>query len=174
MYDIKNIKISIKIDNLHFVDTSIKKVVYYNNFFVLKDKYSFIVFKPRKKSSISHVNITKIECFSKIPQAIKMLKMFFTGQILYHTFLIDNITATYYLNNNISLSKLYSKYNKKYQMKYNNDIFPGLQFKSKVKGTAIIFHNGKVNIVGCISRYQIEQIISTLKEWNASMKTMNS
>lgn len=173
MYDIKNIKISIKIENLHFIDTSLKNIIYYNNFFVLKDKYSYIVFKPKKKTSISHVNITKIECFSKIPEAVKMLSMFFSGKILYNTLLIDNITATFYLPNNISLPKLYSTYNKYYKMKYNNDIFPGLQFQSEEKGTAIIFHNGKVNIVGCISRFQIEQIISTLEKWNASMITTN-
>jgi len=136
----------------------------HNNFYVVKDKFTFIIFKPKINESISHVNITKISTFEKIYEAIYLAEELFQGEILLDTLKIDNITATYSFKQFIDLSNLYDTLHKEYTFQYNNDVFPGLHWKS-VKGTAIIFHTGNINIVGCKSVEEIEHIIDQIKQW---------
>ena len=168
---IKNIKVSVKIDKLDYfgLKDSLKHIQCHNNFYVLKDRYTYVLFKPKIGKTISHLNITKIVGFDYIIPAIQLAKTIFKGEILYNTVKIDNITATHYLNETINLSELYEKYNDTFNLHYNNDVFPGLSWKSG-KGTAIIFHSGNVNIVGVKSVQEIVKIIDQLWTWKVEMK----
>ena len=168
MFQIRNIKISLKLDCLDYslLKGFLKNVSVYNNFLVLKDKYTYILFKPKDKESISHLNITKIPNFSAINESVENGIEFFGGKIIPDSIKIDNITATHYLNRPVSLSKLYSEFSSKVKLGYNNDVFPGLHYKTS-QGTAVIFHSGKIIIVGCKTEEQILKIIKTVEKWIA-------
>lgn len=172
MYSIKNIKLSVKLNFHSFLTLteSLKHITKFNNYIVLKDKFTFILFKPRNHSTISHLNITKVKSFSCISEACDLAEEIFKGQILRETLQIDNITATHYLNTIVDLRQLYSKYSQHFTLRYNNDVFPGLHWKSE-KGTAIIFHTGNVIIVGCKKEQEISVIVNQVRKWTQIANT---
>lgn len=166
MYEIKNIKLSVKIDNLNFsqVKESLKESSNKKNFIVVKDIYTYILFKPRLNETVCHLNITKVPSFCEIDLSIHVCEQIFQKQVLYNTLRIDNITCVQYLNKILSLPILYKQLSKNNILKYNSDIFPGLIWRAQV-GTAIIFHSGKVVIVGCNEVCQIETITKQIEDW---------
>ena len=170
MCRIRNIKISIKVANSNYYSIihSLKHLSIYNNFVVLKRKHTFILFKPKFGATISHLNITKIKNFSQIKKAIKEANKLLLGQLILSTLTIDNITATHYLHKPVDLSQFYEVYSYTNLITFANDIFPGLHFKTPI-GTAIIFHTGKIIIVGCKSVKQIKKIIKIVKKWIVNM-----
>ena len=154
-YKISNVKISIKTSpislntvlDLQFKNkkfTNIKNLKNYKNFVVLKEKYTYSIFKTNSKSE-NHINITKIPNLTEIQESIKHLKKYLDFSL--KTLQVDNIIATLKHKNPIDLvsvceRKLFDS------MKYNNERFPGLFIKFDV-GTAILFHSGKIVLVGC-------------------------
>jgi transcription initiation factor TFIID TATA-box-binding protein len=73
---------------------------------------------------------------------------------------IDNIIATTNLNRKLNLVDISSR--KKFtNIKYNNEKFPGLFVKFNI-GTAIIFHSGKIVIVGSKSIENIECVLNLI------------
>jgi TATA-box binding protein (TBP) (component of TFIID and TFIIIB) len=95
---------------------------------------------------------------SKIKKALSNLRVLLKCNIV--SVKIDNIIATTDTYQQINLRKLLKDQNFKIK-KYNNEIFPGLFAKFK-KGTAIIFHSGKVVIVGCKKLHHIPWIIQQI------------
>ena len=161
-FTIANVKISVKILStpLDIVSKKLKecKVTHHNNFIVARLKYTFIIFKSKINSVTNHINITKIPSLNCIQDAIDEIE----GLLRCKTFclVVDNISASSTFPFKLDLVRLVTE--KKFdQIKYNNQAFPGLFLKFDF-GTAIIFHSGKVNIVGCKSEKNLEWILQKI------------
>lgn len=162
-FKISNVKVSLKtspisLDNVldKFIELNMP-LKNYKNFVVLKNKYTYTIFKTNAKSE-NHINITKIPNIEKIEKAIKHLKNFIEFSVKNVT--IDNIIATLNMNRSIDLvlvceRKLFES------IKYNNELFAGLFVKFE-KGTAIIFHSGKIVLVGCKNIENLEWLTQNI------------
>ena len=82
---VSNVKISCKVhlinsDEISFnTDNTIK---HYNNFVVVKKKYSFIIFTKTRQNRHFHVNITKIPSTEHISKAIDELKLIISSEFV--------------------------------------------------------------------------------------------
>lgn len=164
MFLIRNIKVSVKVEALILNNalSSLKNNQVlskeFGNFITFKhNNYTFVLFKTGKNKE-SHINITQISNFDSINKAIDCLIKLINCTV--NSYSIDNIIATSDLNKSISLSTIIK--NKRFErIKYNNEIFPGLFIKFN-QGTVIIFHSGKIVLVGCKSIENIEWLMSTI------------
>ena len=163
MYQIANVKVSLKTSPL-VLDTVYKNLItqsivckQYNNFLVVKSKFTYIIFKTNKKFE-NHINITKIPSVSNIFEAILLIKLLTNCEVAHQQ--IDNIIATTKHQSKLCLKDIIEKKTFK-SIKYNNEKFPGLFLKFK-EGTAILFHSGKIVIVGCKSIETLECLLSTI------------
>lgn len=162
-FKVANVKISIKIPaislDIVFKIAEFQKIksTLHNNFIVLQSNFTFIIFKA-KNSIENHINITKIPNLNKIGEALSEIEKILNCNIL--NIKIDNIIASSNLFKKVSLISIVKKKNFK-KIKYNNQKFPGLFIKFK-KGTAIIFHSGKIVIVGCKKTQHIEFILKNI------------
>jgi hypothetical protein len=160
-YNVANVKVSLKtskifLDNVYIIAN--KKNLYckkYKNFIVLKSVFTYIIFKSKEEQSESHINITKIPKVCSISEAIDFIKSLINCSII--SYKIDNIIATTNLRRDLNLANI-SKNCKLQNLKYNNEKFPGLFIKFD-KGTVILFHSGKIVIVGCKSEENIKCLI---------------
>lgn len=161
MYSLRNVKISIKIEGISLNTVSEvclqKSLDYkkYENFIVVKNKFTFIIFKNNKKN-INHVNITKIPTIDAINESLLYLKE--CGETIIirpNTMKIDNLTATTNLNKEINLPEFVRRNSQIYNIKYINEKFPGLFIKFE-KGTIILFHTGKVVLIGSKTESDLE------------------
>lgn len=163
LFNVANVKVSIKINALPLdivckilKEKNIASKIH-NNFVVIKAKYTFTLFKTKNLIE-SHINITKIPNLNFINLAIEEIEELLNCK--HYNLCIDNIIASTNLNKHLNLvdivqNKLFEK------IKYNNQKFPGLFVKFK-KGTAIIFHSGKVVIVGCQNKEEIKWIVENI------------
>lgn len=161
---VANVKVSIKIKaiSLDIVQNLVQEksliAKLHNNYIVVRAKYTFIIFKPNKDFTVTHVNITKIPNTTFISSAVNEIEDILNSQ--HFDLQIDNIIASTNLNKNLDLVKIVR--NKLFErIKYNNQKFPGLFIKF-LKGTAIVFHSGKVVIVGCKTILDIECIMNKI------------
>lgn len=160
-YKIANVKVSLKTDKV-FLDNvceiAKEKKLYckkYKNFIVLKSNYTYIIFKSKEQQSESHINITKIPNTKSVRKAIDVITSLILCTII--SYKVDNIIATTNLNRQINLASIVN--NKKFNnLKYNNEKFPGLFIKFSI-GTVIIFHSGKIVIVGCKTKKSVKCLI---------------
>ena len=163
-FKVANVKVSIKIKALS-LDIVQKRISdkdlfskLHNNYLVVKSEYTFIIFKPNKSFSETHINITKIPNIDSVSLAVQEIENILDSK--HFAIQIDNIIASSRFNKNLDLIKIV-KTKVFDKIKYNNQKFPGLFIKFN-KGTAIIFHSGKVVIVGCKNIEDIEWITKTL------------
>ena len=129
-----------------------------NNFIVLKAKYTFIIFKKGRNSTENHINITKIPNISLISKAIKEIEDILNCK--HYNLRVDNIIASSNLHKTLDLVEIV-RIKKFEKIKYNNQKFPGL-FVTFEKGTTIIFHSGKIVIVGCKKISDIKCILKNI------------
>jgi TATA-box binding protein (TBP) (component of TFIID and TFIIIB) len=172
MFEVKNIKISLKISKLPLNSVinqfEVENIQYKikNNYIILRNIFLYILFKP-KNSEISHVNITGIPNVESISKSIEILNkdILKSLTIVPLEYKIDNLTAVYDHKQAIDQFKILNNSINHYIIKFNKEKFPGLFIKVEL-GTFIIFHTGKVNLVGCqkISHLQVlfEQLESIL------------
>jgi Transcription factor TFIID (or TATA-binding protein, TBP) len=163
-YSVANVKVSLKTSKI-FLDNvceiAKEKKLYcknYKNFIVIKSTFTYIIFKSKDEQSESHVNITKIPNTKNILEAILTIQSLIPCTII--SYKIDNIIATTSLKKKINLETI-SKSDKFRNLKYNNEKFPGLFVKFSL-GTVIIFHSGKIVIVGCKSEDSIKCLIQKI------------
>jgi TATA-box binding protein (TBP) (component of TFIID and TFIIIB) len=74
---------------------------------------------------------------------------------------VDNIIASTSVDKKLDLCLICSSGVFK-SIKYNNEKFPGLFIKFENLGTAILFHSGKIVIVGSKTRNNIECLIQKI------------
>ena len=166
-YKITNIKVSIKIKSVcldtvqNILESSNIKNNNYGNFIVVKNKYTFIIFKQGKQNN-NHINITNIKSFEDISDAIKLLQQILVDTIVEEkTLKIDNITASIDILKPVDListSKIFERFSK---VSYNTEKFPGL-FAKYLIGTLIVFHTGKCIVIGAKTKKDIECLVSNL------------
>ena len=162
-YKIANVKVSLKTSplSLDIVFNNLSSKGYncraYQNFLVIKTEFTFIIFKTNSKGE-NHINITKIPNLSFIKKAIEIIERLTFCQVKSNT--IDNIIATTSVSYNLNLNKIVEE-RKFSKIKYNNEKFPGLFLKFE-KATAILFHSGKIVIVGSKSEKNIECLITKI------------
>lgn len=161
---IRNIKISAKVESiplytvieqLQDINLSFKKYPSYVSF---QNTYNYIFFQPSKNNT-NHVNITGIKREDDIESAINVLEHTIGKSILSHV--IDNITATYNVSHSLNLDEIIHKFK---QVKYNAERFPGMFIKCSKGGNAIIFHSGKIVLLGCKTRNEIWNVIDYVLE----------
>lgn len=159
---VRNIKLSVKVHAcpLDIVTRRLerKKIRFrhFGNFISFTKKFSFVVFKP-SSNGMSHVNITKVpKLGSPVKKSLRIISRLLKKKIVSHR--IDNIIATSDLKKKLSLSKIAQ--NNSIKVLYNNERFPGLFIKFG-EGTTILYHSGKVVIVGCKTVERIKKI----NEW---------
>lgn|SRR5574343_23050 len=159
---VRNIKLSVKINKcpLDIVIKRLeeKKISFKNfgNFVSFTKKFSFVVFKP-SSNGLTHINVTKVPSFGvPIEKCLKRLRKLLREKIV--SYKVDNIIATSDLHKKISLHKVSQM--KTINILYNSERFPGLFLKFG-EGTTILYHSGKVVIVGCKTVKRIKKI----KKW---------
>jgi len=159
---IRNVKLSVKIEScpLDIVSQLLtkKNLAYKNfgNFLSFTRRYSYVLFKT-SSNGLTHVNITKVPGLGRpIRRSLKILRKVLRKKIV--SFKIDNIIATSDLKKKISLKKIALR--KDLKVIYNNERFPGLFIKFD-EGTSILYHSGKVVLVGCKTVHKL----TTIEEW---------
>ena len=168
MFEIKNVKISLKLEII-----SLKTVIEHlkvnaiefqvkNNYIVINYKYSFVLFKPKNKQ-IRHVNVTKIPNLEEIDTAVDVFenKIFNNLGVHINKIIVDNLTAVYNTGKSIYLPDIIKNKKDHFIIKYNNEKFPGMFVKFDV-GTLIIFHTGKIIAVGCKTLDQLKYLFDEL------------
>lgn len=161
MFLVRNIKVSVKVRAL-VLNNALMQL--YNNNIICKqfgnfisfksNNYTFVLFKRGRKKE-THVNITQIPNFQSIHKAIEVLVRLIGCVVI--NYVIDNIIATSDIKRSICLQKIVDERKFK-KIKYNSEIFPGL-FLKFTKGTSILFHSGKIVIVGSKSIENIKWIL---------------
>lgn len=155
MFEIKNIKISLKIEkiSLNSVLEQLKQegILFEtkSNYIIIRDKFIYIFFKS-KSGVINHINVTKIPKVEEIEISTDILKnkIFKNLNVVILTEKIDNITASYDAKKELNQFEILSKFRDTHNIRYNKEKFPGM-FIKVLHGTFIIFHSGKINLVGC-------------------------
>jgi len=167
MFNIKNIKVSLKINSISLNsvlnDLERNQVLYSikSNYIIFRKEFVYVLFKP-KHLIVNHVNITKIPDVDSIVKSIDFLKSILSSQILeIKSSKVDNITAVYDMNKEIEQFKILDSFKDLYHIKFNKEKFPGLFLKVEF-GTFIIFHTGKVNLVGCKDPSNLKLLFSQL------------
>lgn len=169
-YKITNIKISVKCKNIclntvkEFLCVSQIPFSKYNNYIVVKHKYTYIIFKKNLKTSedIYHVNITKLNSLDCLSEAINNIKFLCLGAIIC-SYTIDNISVSKNFNKSINIKDLITTLPLDIRATYNSETFPGvfLKYPNKI-GTAILFHTGKCVLLGCKTVNNIDSIVESL------------
>jgi len=164
-YTINNIKLSFKIsltplDNVEKVLESIN-VTYkkFHNYMVFKiNDIHYVLFKENTKKKCNHLNVTKIPSLQKILEIKNFIEKLLSCSILIEQ--VDNIMATSQMSHTLDLKHL-AQYSLRHIAKYNAETFPGLFLKFK-EGTLILFHSGKIVIVGCKEEQHIVWLLTRL------------
>jgi len=161
---IRNIKLSAKLDCVgslnsvcEHLETENVLFTKYPSYITFYKSFNFILFK-KSKNNTNHVNITKLNSEDQIDTAINVLSNLLSCTVLKCT--IDNITATHDFKKEIDLGYLY-KNNIFACVRYNAERFPGM-FVKEENGSAIVFHSGKLVLLGCKTTSQICLLIKSV------------
>jgi len=154
---VRNIKLSAKLEGVTSLNTvsdtlKIKDVKHkqYPSYITFYNKYNYILF-TKSKNNKNHINITKLTNVDQISDALDILQQLLSCNIVHHA--IDNITATHDMQMEINLDHLIC--NKTFpSYRYNPERFPGM-FVQEANGSLIIFHSGKLVLLGCRSIAQV-------------------
>ena len=163
MYEIRNIKISLKIEEIplnnvrmELLEKNIEFKIYPNFISFKKHFFSFVIFRPSKNKT-THVNVSNVKNKDGFKECVKTLKNVLKCKVI--SFKIDNIISTKHIEKTIDLP-IISK-NQNYNIRYNPEQFPGLFIKFDI-GTAIIYHTGNLVVVGCKKFTDIKWIITNV------------
>ena len=184
---VSNVKISCKVQILNADNISFNRDIplkCYNNFCVIKTKYTYIIFTKSKINRKFHVNITKIPTLDHISKSIDELKNIINESFLVENLKIENITCLHVLNKNINLLDTFEIIKKKQQeenndskeeniiiqVQYNPEKFPGIFLKLK-NCSVLLFSSGKLVVIGSTSEeiakngiYFILNMLKVLKD----------
>ena len=132
----------------------------YNNFCVLKNGYATYTIFPKRGDKKIHINITGLKELHSIKTATEKISELFSTLITFKKdYVIDNISASCSFKINCDLDRFHKDYSD--TIKFNNERFPAFFYKTN-NGTAIIFMNGNLNLVGCKSVSQLTDFRNSL------------
>ena len=139
-YKLHNIKISFKfITSKPFILKNGLDLKNFSNFCVVKEIYSFVIFKPKKNSFEQHCNVTKISNPTFIPHVIKTFLEFCKNVKRIDKLKIENTTSTIKLDKQIDLNRLYMENKKKMNLRYCSEKFPAVFFHPLTENIEFIF-----------------------------------
>lgn len=163
---VNNIKISFKIENFpeYFLRSFARNSSHVSkvdgNFFVLRDKFVFVIFFT------GHVNCTKLRTLSEIDEARNLLDGHFLGAFGFSPPEVDNISASGFIGfDSLNLRK-FAKFLESEELpyKFNPERFPGLNFR--LKGiTFVIFSSGKFLAVGSRSLTTLSILVGLFSKY---------
>lgn len=170
MVQTRNIKVSLKISliSLNNASTILNEnnisFKQYPNFVSFKHLYSFVLFKP-SLNQVNHINVSQLTSREDISKAIAIVEDLLGVRVLSEK--IDNIVSTSTFKSNLDLYHIVKKslFN---HVRYNPEQFPGL-FAQIGGGTVILFHSGKIVIVGSKSLEDTKWIV---REVRARLRTL--
>lgn len=163
---VNNIKVSFKIDGAsqfflrQFAQSSplVSKVD--GNFFVLRDRFVFVIFFT------GHVNCTKLRTLTEIDEAKQILDDHLLGSWDFSASKVDNISASGFSGvNRLNLRK-FGDFLKVQNLnfKYNPERFPGLNFR--ISGvTFVLFASGNFLAVGSKSLSDLSIIVGVFSKY---------
>ena len=195
---VSNVKISCKVQICNKNSISFNRDIplkCYNNFSVIKTKYTYIIFTKTKIHRKFHVNITKIPSLDHISKAIDELKNIIKEPFLVENLKIENITCLHVLEKNINLLETFKNLKKNQyeenndlkknqyeenndlkgnniivQVQYNPEKFPGIFLKLETC-SVLLFSSGKLVVIGATSEEEakkgISSVLNMLKELKA-------
>ena len=130
----------------------------YDNYEMLRNKYVYTIFKPKRGSNIRHVNITMIKDFEHIEDSLSCLKdMLYSGDISRVT--VDNTTASFNVNTFLDLSQLYQSLRSDWNVSFSAQLFPAVCWRLNM-ATVQIFSSGKIVIIGAKSERDIKEVVA--------------
>lgn len=161
-YTVNNIKVSFKISGIsldivqqYLVCNKISFRIFHN-YYVFKIKsYHCVMFKENELSKTNHLNVTKIKSVKKIKEVKQLISKVLKKKII--SVKIDNIMATSCMSHTLNLKHL-AQNQLRHVAKFNIETFPGLFLKYK-EGTIILFHSGKIVVVGCRHKKDIKCLL---------------
>jgi len=160
--EIRNIKISVKLEEIS-LDSACRllekeKLSYksYPSYITFKRQYNFVLYKTSKNKT-NHLNATGLKGMCDVDSCLKEIFDLLNKNVILHK--IDNITATYNLSKLLCIDELSKKIE---CAKYNAERFPGM-FVKCADGCAIIFHSGKVVLLGCKNIYQLWNVVEFVR-----------
>lgn len=166
---INNLKVHILLDNSGVtclrksLFTTVKKS--YNNFSVVKDTFTYIIFPQR-----GFVNITGIKGFLDIVRVIPHFCLFFgldECNIL-SDIVVDNISASGNFWQRVNLVQLHQAINKKkvkscfVSCTFDRNRFPGAFCRTRGFGTLTLFPSGKYVVVGAKCQEHVDNIFQQM------------
>lgn len=170
MIEVRNIKISVTTGpiSLNNVIKCLDKcnISYkgFANFVSFNYQFSFVVFKT-SSNNLNHINVSRVKSKKEIKVVENILLSVFLVPI--HSIKVDNIVSTSNIGRELNLFEIVRKQIFP-NLKYNPEQFPGLFVKFN-KGTTILFHSGKIVIVGCKSYDDLKWVVT---ETSVRLKTL--
>ena len=170
MVETRNIKVSLKTSLISLNNASVilsqNNISFknYPNFLSFKNIYSFVLFKP-SFNGLNHINVSKLTSAEDISNASAIVENLFGVRVVSEK--IDNIVSTSKFKKKLDLCHIVkeSLFN---HVRYNPEQFPGL-FAQVSGGTVILFHSGKIVIVGSKS---LEDTIWIVRDVCARLRTL--
>lgn len=170
MIEVRNIKISvttgpISLNNvIKCLDQCNISYKGFANFVSFNYQFSFVVFKT-SSNNLNHINVSRVKSKKEIKVVENILLSVFLVPI--HSIKVDNIVSTSNIGRELNLFEIVRKQIFP-NLKYNPEQFPGLFVKFN-KGTTILFHSGKIVIVGCKSYDDLKWVVT---ETSVRLKTL--
>lgn len=162
MFDVKNIKASLKIQPILLstvVEFLLEKnisVKSSNNFVIFHNVFTFVIFKTNSKE-VNHINITKVKSWKDLDESVEHLKNLLNPLVCVKRLNVDNITATHNFKRSLNLKSIADRLNRdEVKISFNKEKFPGM-FIHFSKGTVILFNSGKSVCVGCNNNSLLEK-----------------
>ena len=168
---INNLKVHVLLttSGIHRLKKSLLTVIAksYNNFSVVKDEFTYILFPKR-----GFVNITGIRGFVDVNRVIPHLCLFFSlnrSDIL-SDIVIDNISASGNFWQRVNLVNLHKTINKRSSVKrvgfqsctFDRNRFPGAFCRTYGFGTLTLFPSGKYVVVGAKCQEHVDHIFQQM------------
>ena len=172
---ISNVKLSCKIrlsvaPRISFNTDKDSAVKHYDNFEVIKSKYTYIIFtRPSGGTkNVFHVNITKIPDLNHVSRALEELSKIIDEDFTIESKRLENLTCTHRAPISINLRQLFlNSFNPNItsggvlNVRYSPEKFPGMFIKLK-QCTVLLFANGRSVIIGASSEEDARTGISNV------------
>lgn len=163
---VNNIKISFKIESSseYFLRSFARESHLVSktdgNFFVLRDRFVFVIFFT------GHVNCTKLRTFLDIEEARSLLDRHLLGAFEFSRSVVDNISASGSTGANPLNLRKFASYlgEQNLPCKYNPERFPGLNFRLS-DTTFVLFRSGKFLAVGSRSLSSLAILVGLFSKY---------
>lgn len=173
---VNNLKVHFLLDHscIHHVTEVLRSredTVCYNNYFVVKNRFSFIIF-PKS----GFVNITGIKSFSHLPEVIPHFCKLFPHvgeKNIASEIVIDNISAAGNFGQRVDLVCLQHTVNRSkerggarektcFTVHFDRNFFPGAFCRTRGFGTLTVFPSGKYVVVGAKCLEHVDKVVQQM------------